>query len=709
LALDKKIGGVLTIGRLQFNISHTVVEATGGSFWNAGIAYRVFMGLDQAKKTGLIRFGSRRRYRYLYKLSAGTDVEETAGKLKKAIYREYGPNPYFTVRTHRDANRQMKRTLGYLNDYLGLVSLVALFLAGIGTAYLFRSYLAGRMKEMAILLTLGAARRETYWVLLMQITLLGTVSAFLASILAAFFMPLLTSLLVGFLPAGFAGYLSWRSIVLAVAMGTLGSIFFCLPILIGIRRLKPQVLFSENQLRSKSSVGFSLLAVSSYLPVAVVYWLLSVWQAHSWIIGGIFMSSLVCSILVLGLAGWLLIVFAGRCIPPVNLTVKLTTRNLYRNRYAVLSSFLAIGLGALLINLVPQIYKGLQRELSQPESMKFPSFFLFDIQPEQTTPLHRFLKKKNYILKNVSPIIEARLTHINEKPVLRLDEKKAFSREQQQRRSARRRRQNLSYRLGLNESETLVEGRPFSGRYKVESEALPEISLESRYSTMLEVGIGDLLTFDIQGIPVTGIIVNLRRVNWNDIRPNFYVLFQPGLLEDAPSTFLATLSHVGKTDKIILQNDIIRQFPNISIVDISQAVNKVLDITEQISWAIQVMAFMAVFAGIIVVYSISRYNSQNRQQEINLLKVLGAGFSDIRRLILLEFGLLGFLSSLLGSSLSLVASWIMSFFVFESIWSVHWTITIATIAVISLLSMSAAYLGARKTLRQKPLDLLRSV
>ncbi|MCP4753414.1 MAG: FtsX-like permease family protein [Proteobacteria bacterium] len=145
------------------------------------------------------------------------------------------------------------------------------------------------------------------------------------------------------------------------------------------------------------------------------------------------------------------------------------------------------------------------------------------------------------------------------------------------------------------------------------------------------------------------------------------------------------------------------------MIDISLTVDKILELTDQITWAIQVMAFMCVFVGMIVVYSISRYNSQSRQQELNLLKILGADFNDIRRMIMLEFGLLGLMASTVGSSLSLLASWILSMIVFESIWGVHWPITILTVTVISLLSMVSAFLGAKKTLDQKPAALLHSV
>ncbi len=707
-AIGNQIGSKVTIGQLDFTLSDIVTDTSTGTMFFSSIAYRIFMGLNQAEKTGLLRFGSRRNYHYFYKLPENADVEEIATRLKNKINQKYGPNSALFVNTHNNAGRRIKRFLGYLNDYLGLVSLVALFMAGVGTAYLFRSYMAGNMKEMAILMILGATKMRTYLVLMLQITLLGTVSAMLAVGLSMLFLPLLTLLLQGFLPKGFTAVFSYQSVLLAFAMGMSGSILFCLPVLNRIRNLKPLILFNEDRRSLKLRQRFHPTAILSYLPVALTFWLIAVWQSHSWIIGSTFMASLLISFVIIGFIGWFLLSSSNRYLPDFTLIIKLAFRNLYRNKTAVISSFLAIGLGALLINLIPQIHEGLQNEISKPSTYRLPSFFLFDIQPEQVEPLKTFLAQKNYIPDNVSAMIESRLTHINGVENLQ-SEKKTTTREQEQGRAMRRRTQNLSYRLNLYESETLIAGRPFSGVYNPESGQLPEISVDPHYAEGLKVGVGDTLTFNVQGIPVQGKIINLRKVKWQSAQPNFYVIFQPGVLEEAPSTSLATIYKVKDEDKVSLQNDLIKKFPNISSVDVSKTVDKILDITGQISWAIQVMAFSAVLVGIIVVYSIARYNSQNRMQEINLLKVLGADFNDIRKMVLLEFGMFGFTASLVGSSLSLAASWILSLIVFESIWAVAWPVTAATILSITLLTMAAAYLGTVKTLNQKPISLLQSV
>lgn len=708
-ALDSKLGDTVSIGVKTFKISDTIVDTSTGFALSGGFAYRIFMGLEQAKKTGLIDKGSRRYHHYLYSIPATVDVELLAERLKRTASQHFGGNSRISIQTHNNAGRRLTRFHGYVSDYLGLVSLVALFLAGVGTAYLFRSYLGANLKDIAILMMLGAEKKKTYFFLLIQLAALGAVSALFAFLLSFLFLPLLTSLMIDFLPKGFTTVFSWQSVFLAFLMGVMGSILFCLPILKKIHNLKPMIVFNEDQ-RSSTTRKFDPINLISYAPLLVTFWLLSVWQSNSWIIGSVFIASLIGSFIVLGIIGWALIIAANKISPESHLVIKLAFRNLYRNKIAVISSFLAIGLGSLLINLIPQIDYGLQQEIQHPQSTHLPSFFLFDIQPDQVSPLESLLADYDYKMDNVSPWIEARLIHINDVELQRTDQvEEEGSQEQRRARHSRRRTQNLSYRLNLYDSENIVKGKIFSGTYNPESGLLPEISLDFRYSDSLNTSVGDTLTFDVQGIPVQGRIVNVRRIQWQTMQPNFYVLFQPGVLEDAPSTFLGTIYKVKEEDRVMLQNKIVSQFPNVSMVDITLAVNKAFEITGQISWAIQVMAFSAIFVGMIVVYSISRYNSQTRMKEINLLKVLGASFNNIKQIILLEFYMFGLTASFFGSLLSLVASRILSYLIFDSIWAVSWQIAIITILSVTFLTMLSAYMGTRKVLLQKPVFLLQAL
>lgn len=709
LAFEIQKGDSLKIGKPSFEIVDTILEdPTSTVSFLAGMP-TVYMGIKQIRNTGLIQQGSRIRYERFYKLSGNIDLEALMANLNQRLDILYPGSPKIQVQSHKDASQQLGRILGYLNDYLGLVALIALFLAGVGAAYLFRSFLTSRFREMAILISLGATRKEAYLMTLVQITILGFISAALASLLAYLFLPLLLTVLKDFLPKNFVSTMGWSSLLLAFFMGTLGSVICCLPILARIYSLNPIALFHENVVPSREDRSTLLRNTLSYLPALMIYWALAVWQAHSWIIGSLFVCLFLGALLVLGVVAWGILEACGKLSHRQRVVPKIAMRNLNRNKLGAISCFLAIGLGSLLINLIPQIQQGLHEEISQPVDVKVPSFFLFDIQPDQVESLKEYLQKEKYQLSYLSPMIQSRLEAVNHQKFAPKSNQVVMTREQERKQHVSSHLSfNLTYRAELKDSESYVAGKPLSPQYDMDSDALPEISLEQGFADQLGVKIGDELTFDVQSVSITGKIVNLRKIKWNSFQPNFFILFQPGVLEEAPKTFLAGISYVEASRKLSLQNGIVENFPNISVIDVSRIVSRILGITEQISWAIRVMAYLSILAGLVVLFSIARYEVQNRFWEINLLKVLGARFQDVRSIVQIEFGILGLFAAIFGVLLSNAVSFVISYIIFESIWSFSWTMTLLSIVGISLLSILTALLATHQLLKQKPLGLLQA-
>src|SRR5690606_13770256 len=158
---------------------------------------------------------------------------------------------------------------------------------------------------------------------------------------------------------------------------------------------------------------------------------------------------------------------------------------------------------------------------------------------------------------------------------------------------------------------------------------------------------------------------------------------------------------------IPVQNSIVTELPNVSVINVTQIVARLLEITDQISWAIRVMAYLSIFAGLVVLFSIARYEVKSRFWEINLLKILGANFSDVKGMVQIEFGILGFFAALSGVVLSLAMSWTISWVVFDNLWSFSAGLTGFSILAISALRVFTALVATRGVLRQKPLELLK--
>lgn len=698
--LDLRIGDTLRIGSKDFTVQDMILEDPTSTISAMVTFPPIYMGLPQLESTGLIQLGSRITYSRFYKLPPGYDVSGLEDLFRARELEVFRDTRRLSLTTHEEESEDLARILGLMNDYLGLIALIALFLAGVGAAYLFRSFFTSRFKDMAILMCLGGTPKQAYVMTLVQIVLLGTISAVLASAIAWFLVPFLPMLFENFLPRGFENDMDINSLVLALFMGTLGSIICCLPILSKIYDLNPIGLFHET-VNPTLAHGHWGRHAASYAPILGVFWGLAIWQAQSFFFGTVFIGGFLVAISIMGAIAWFVLRLCGLNANSKVVTRKLALRNLDRNRLGALSCFLAIGLGSLLINLIPQIQKGLEEEISQPVGVSMPDFFMFDVQPEQLEGLEDVLAQRGYGLTFLSPMIRARLEAVNE---LVIDATEETPDEQ----LLQRRQYNLTYQLALKDSEELVEGEVWTESWDPGSDELPGISLEAGFAERMGFEIGDRLSFDVQSVPVEGVVVNTRTVDWNSFQPNFFISFQPGVLDPAPKTFVAAISDVAEEDRIAVQNSIVLAFPNISVINVTQIIARVLDITEQISWAIRVMAWLSILAGLVVLFSIARYEVKSRFWEINLLKILGANFRDVKSIVEIEFGILGFAAALTGVVLSLAMSWSISWFVFDNLWRFSAGITGFSLLAITGLSIVTALLATLSVLRQKPLELLRA-
>jgi putative ABC transport system permease protein len=228
------------------------------------------------------------------------------------------------------------------------------------------------------------------------------------------------------------------------------------------------------------------------------------------------------------------------------------------------------------------------------------------------------------------------------------------------------------------------------------------VSIVKSYAERLGVKIGDTLTFDVQGLPISAVITSMRSVKWNTFQPNFFLILQPGLMDDAPKTFLMTLPSIEFEKKLDLQKRIVDQFPNVSIIDVSKLVAKISELIEQMSLVLIVMGWLTVLTGHAVIFSIAQNQALARRWDSNLLKILGADFQVVLKATLKEFGWLGAGAAVLGSILGLAASFIIGKIIFKGIWQpsllVPVTVTLALIGVCLITS----YVATRRILGEKP-------
>jgi putative ABC transport system permease protein len=705
LQLNLKIGDVIQLGGIDFTIADTIIRDAGSVGSGFSFALPVYVGLDQLKRTGLLGSQSTGYHSILYKIREDVDLKAISAEL----FKQY-TDPAVRVSTHHNASQQIGRALNQLNDYLGLASLVALFLTALGTTFLYRTFLSQRFQDIAIFKSIGVTSLQIEAIYLIQILLLGFLASLPLLLFASVSAPYLSDVAQATMQLDLVVDFNLKTVLIVIFSSTLGSLFICYPLILKVRSIQPKTLLQGGEFQSQ---GFNFKSLLAYIPAVASYWLLAVWLSNSYRTSSLFLGSFLLALVVILLCGQFLLVVLeknlNRSFLKLGVLLRLSLRHVTRQKFSSLSVFLALSIGLMIMNLIPQIQMTLKQEIEQPSGVKIPSLFLFDIQDEQIETLKQITKQNNAELLYVSPMIRARLDQVNGEPFARVDKnEEAFTREEENENRFRNRGFNLTYRDRLADSESIIEGEDYPGVFDPTKQELPFISLEQRFADRLKLKIGDKLTFDVQGVMVDGVVKNLRRVRWTSFQPNFFVQFQTGVLEEAPKSYLAGLPNVSPEAKSSIERSIVKDLPTVSIIEVSKVIERMSGILSQMSVALQAMAFLSVIVGLMILFSIANQQAHQRRKQVNLLKVMGASFRQILILFFYEFSSIALLASALGVALSLLMAWGLSFYIFESAPVFNYTVPLITVGITLVLTLAVTWLAIYRVLQAKPRELLQS-
>lgn len=694
-----KIGDKIKIGEKEFNITDVVEEDPGVNF-SAAMAPRVYMSPQSLEATKLLQFGSTAFYINYFKFPKNTDIKKIEQKWNLKI-----EDPALRIQAYDSAGEQVGRIQAYLNDYLGLVSLVALFLSCLGAVFLYRSYLERQRKTVAILRSLGVGNKVLKRIYILQLVLLSLISTIMAFVISIIILPYFFKL--------------YDSLGIKVEMKIMGlkefayllfislscSLSACYPVLLKYLKVKANDLFQDEG-SFNQFLSWKLKDFFYYLPAILLFWYFATVLSNSYIVGTVFSLIFAVSILLFSIFYWLVIIK----IPYEKLfsssLAKSIFRNIKRKPIASFSLFLALSIASSLMNIIPQIQNNIRHELEFGNS-KIPDLFFFDIQEEQVSEFKDFMSKKDFPLKSVSPMVRARLITVNgEKFEKNQDRKNDITREQQAESRFRNRGFNLSYRDILDESEEIIEGESIQYPYNESKQAYPYLSLEYRFADRLGLKLGDILKFDVQGVEVEGLVKNLRRIRWTSFQPNFFIQFQSGVLEMAPKTYLATVGGMDFDERNWIQLDVVKAFSNISIIDITKLIQRIMGLVESMSYVLIFMAFISIMAALAVIFSITSYQVSVRKKDVALLKMIGAPFRWIFYQFNLEFIFIALLASSIGMVLGLITSYVISVLIFEGVWAWNLIIPISNLILILVLASLVSILSVRRYLKLKVNQLL---
>jgi len=685
-ALAADAGSKVRLGNAEFTVAAvlTLEPDRGANFFN--IAPRLMMNAADVASTGLIQTGSRVTYQVLV-AGERKDVNDFEAWAKPRLERGQ------RIESLENARPEVRASLDRAQSFLGLTALLAAILAGVAIALATRRFVERHLDGCAVMRCLGATQARLMALHSIEFLVLG-VTACAAGCLA------------GFAAQGLIAY--WLASIIQAALPPPTAIPALQGALVGLTLLLGFALPPLLQLRNVPAVRVIRREAGAPKGGAVVAYVLGfatlagllLWQSGDLKLGMTVVGGFSAAVLLFIGIAWAALRgasasasmrFFGASSPAVRYGLANLRRHSRSNAIQVAS--LALGLTAiLLLTITCADLINAWRQAAPPDA---PNRFLIGIQPEQLKPVQEFFRTAGMPLPDAYPMIRGRLTAVNDKPVSEKD----YPDERAKRLVERE--FNLSYMDTLPAHNQVSAGRWFDPASRTEGEA----SVEEGIAKTLDLKMGDRLTYNAAGEVFTARITSLRKLKWDSMKVNFFVVTPRWVLEKAPTSYITAFRLEAGSEPVL--DRMVAAFPNLTVVDISAALKQAQGIIDQVILAVQFVFLFALGAGLLVLYSALVATEDERRRESAIMRAFGASAAQVSGSQRAEFLVMGAVAGLLATVAASVISTLLAQRVFQLELPVNYGLWIyGPLAGVALLSLNA-WLSARKVLTASPALTLR--
>ena len=680
--LDLSVGDEIGIGAQHFKVAARIVRDLDQAVSFAGFAPRAVMNADDLAATGLLQEGSRISYRLMVAGDAGR-VEALREELKAKVS---GNEKLEDV---RDARPEIRTALERAEHFFGLAALTATILAGVAMALAARRFVLRHLDGCAVMRCLGAQQDQVLRLFLYQFLLLGVIATLLGCALGyatqAGLVAFIESMRDAELPQPSA-----LPALKAAASGFALLLGFAFLPLLQLRSVSPLRVLRRELGAPQASTG--LVYGAAVLVLAGLF----LWQAGSVNLGMAMLGGLLAGLLCFFGFAWLLLRGMERYATRLASYWRHAFANLARHGRANAMQVVALGLGGMALLLLTLVRGDLLQSWQGKLPPDTPNRFVVNIQSDQRQPLLDFFARAQLPPPQLLPMVRGRLVGINARPV------SGDSYVEPRTRELVEREFNLSYAEKMPEWNELVQGRWWASP---KADGTAQLSVEEGIAAKLGIRLGDELAYDVAGNRFTARVTSLRKVQWDSMQVNFFVIATPELLQDYPVSYIS--SFYLPQDKVRAGDQLAREFPNLLVIDTGEVVAQVRSIIGQVSQTVSIVFLFTLLSGIAVLYAALLAAQDERIQEAAILRTLGADSAYLRRLHLAEFAVLGSLSGLLASAGAVLLGWVLAHFVLEVPYRANIVIWPTGILGGMLLVMLAGWSNTRRLTKLPPLAILR--
>jgi putative ABC transport system permease protein len=499
--------------------------------------------------------------------------------------------------------------------------------------------------------------------------------------------------------------LTASAVLQGIAVGLLVSILFAVVPLLEVRRVKPLLVLRQG-MGSTSEAGrgrwyrnIDWLTVISAALVSMALAAVASWQAGSGRVGGIVTLALAgIAVVVVGAGAGLV-----RAVAPLSWSRRFAIRhaviNLRRPGNQTRVILMAVGLGAFFVIGVRVIQANLLREIAIELGEDAPDMFLVDVQQDQTAGIRALMLDRTRIEPKLVPVLRARVVGVRGRDV-NLD-----SYEDVRGRGSLGREYVITYRDHLEENETILDGALWAP-----GATDAQVSMEDGIRERFGIQLGDEIRFDVMGRVIAAKVTSVRNVDWDRARSGgFMFVFNPATFARAPHAYIGFVrAPSAAEDRARLQRDLVAAYPNVSVIDIREILDRARTIIDNVSLAISIVGLVALAGGALILAGAVAMTRFQRVYEAAILRTLGATSRRLAAMLAFEYGLLGLLAGTIGSAGAAVLGWAAAKYLFDMDWSASPGINVLGVLITAALVCGIGIGASLEVLRRKPLGTLRA-
>ena len=675
------LGSSLKIGAASFRVTQVLDYRPDQGTGFVNLAPAALLNYDDVAATELIQPGSRVTYAALF---AG-DAERISS------FREYVVStkaPGERLREVDESSRQLNSAIDRASRFLNLASLASVLLAAVAVAMGARRYATRHIDTVALMKCMGASQGFVLAISIIELSLLAIFAVAIGSMLGYLAQSGLAWLLRGLIRTDLpAASLSPLPIALVTVLAML--IGFALPPLLQLKSTPPIRVLRKTVSAPPLRYGLSYLLALAAL-FAILWSLVRDAELVFSVLAGVLGVGAALTV-----AGFGLVRLTGRLRGGVGVAWRYGLANVSRRGGDSVVQIVAFGLGLMVLLLLAVVRGDLLADWRHSLPSDAPNNFLINIRPEERPTLEAFLQSHGMGQPQMYPMVRARITAINAHPAESLkfpgDSGRGFL----------EREQNLTWSAGLMEDNQLLEGSWWTPK----DAGKPLVSISTEYQEALRLKLGDKISFDVAGEPLTVEVASIRKIRWDSFRPNFFLVFPPGLLDGAAGTYMTSVFLTPAQRPSL--TDLVRQFPTISVFDVDAILKQIRDIMDRASLAVQYVFLFTLAAGVVVLLAAVQSTRDERRYESAMLRTLGASRITVLQGVAAEFSALGFLSGTLAAFGATGVGWVLARRLFSLQYTLDPWVWVVGLVCGTLLVGVSGTLATRRVVNTPPIQTLR--